>query len=77
MHVHQSKALGIHVTESAAVRRTSSSVSNVHCNETSELSHPPESAGRTVSEARRWISGSDGVAGWLRGGVGGGGRDER
>lgn len=48
-HARQSKALGIRVTESAAVRLTSSSVLNAHCNETSVLSHPPESAGHSFS----------------------------
>lgn len=48
-HARQSKALGIRVTESAAVRLTSSSVLNVHCNETSGFSHPPESAGHSFS----------------------------
>lgn len=48
-HTRQSKTLGIRVTESAAVRLTSSSLLNAHCNETSVLSHPPESAGHSFS----------------------------
>ena len=48
-HARQSKALGIRVTESAAVHLTSSSVLNVRCNETLGLSHPPESAGHSFS----------------------------
>lgn len=48
-HARQSKALGICVTESAAVRLTSSSVLNVHRNEASGLSHPAESAGHSFS----------------------------
>lgn len=57
------QTLGIRVTESAAVRLTSSSVLNMHCNETSELSHPPVSRSQFLwwdsGPVRRWIASPD------------------